>query len=92
MTAKEIYRPPFRNDGAYIWTADNVMALMATDCMHDPEKLMERTCQILNGEVKSNGNPNLTYVNGEILNGANVILVVRGFGHITGKGGIESLP
>lgn len=89
MTAKEVYRPPFHQDGVYIWSADDVMAIMATDCMNDPEKLIARTCQILNDEVKSNGNPNITYANGEILNGAQVLLVIRGFGHLTGTGGLN---
>lgn len=88
MKALEVYKPPFRADGVFIFSANNVMTLMASDCHNDPDKLMARTCQILNGEVKSNGNPNLTYSNGEIYNGAQLLLVVRGFGHLTGNGGL----
>lgn len=89
MNALEIYKPPFRADGLFIFSSNNVMTLMASDCLHDPDKLMERTCKILNGECKSNGNPNLTYSEGEIYNGAQLLMVVRGFGHLTGTGGLK---
>ena len=89
MTALEIYKPPFRADGPFIFSSNDVMTLMASDCHNDPEKLAERTCQILNGESKSNGNPNITDSNGEIYNGTQMLLVVRGFGHLTGQGGLR---
>ena len=89
MTASEVYKPPFHHDGTMIWSANNVMAIMAADCHQYPDKLIERTCQILNGEVKSNGNPQITYVNGEIFNGPQLLLVIRGFGYLTGSGGLN---
>lgn len=89
MKALEIYRRPFRADGPFIFSANDVMALMASDCINYPEKLMERTCEILNGEASSNGNPNLSYSNGEVFNGPRLLLVVRGFGHLTGRGGLN---
>ena len=89
MKALEIYKRPFRADGTFIFSSNNVMALMASDCHNSPEKLMERTCEILNGDSPSNGNPNLSYSNGEVFNGAQLLLVVRGFGHLTGRGGLN---
>lgn len=89
MTAQDVYKAPFHTDGTMIWSADNVMALMAGDNFHDPRKLLERTCQILNGEVQSNGNPGISYFNGEIFNGAQLLLVVRGFKHLTSSGGLS---
>lgn len=88
MTALDVYKPPFRTDGLYIFSGNNVMTLMASDCQNDPQKLMERTCQIMNGESKSYGNPNISYANGEIYNGSQLLMVVRGFGHLTGHGAL----
>lgn len=88
MTALEVYKPPFRTDGLYIFSSNNVMTLMAADCHNFPDKLMEKTCQIMNGESKSSGNSNISYSNGEIRHGAQLLMVVRGFGHLTGQGGL----
>lgn len=89
MTAKDVYKPPFYADGGYIWSSEDVMSLMATDCHGDPEKLMERVCEILNGESESVGNPNITHADGEIYNGQDIIMCVRGYGHLTGIGGLN---
>lgn len=89
MKALEIYKPPFSTDGVYIWSSNGVMSLMAADCVNNPERIMERTCQILNGESKSIGNPNISYSDGDIYNGANLLMVIRGFGHLTGIGGLN---
>jgi hypothetical protein len=87
--ALEIYKPPFRADSSYIYSSNGVMSLMATDNNHDPEKLMLRTVEILNGDSESIGNPNISYYNGEIYLNSNVIMVVRGFGHLTGEGALN---
>lgn len=89
MNALDIYKRPFRTDGVFIWSSNDVMALMVADCINNPERLMERTCQIINGESKSIGNPNITYSNGDIYNGANLLMVVRGFGHLTSTSGLN---
>jgi hypothetical protein len=89
MNALEIYIPPFRADGAFIYSSNGVMALMAADCKNYPEKLMERTCQILNDEVQSNGNTNIGYSNGEIYNRGELLMVVRGFRHLTDVNGLN---
>lgn len=89
MKALDIYKGPFRTDGVYIFTSNNVMALMVADCTNNPERLMERTCQILNGTSKSVGNPNIHYSNGDIFNGSILLMVVRGFGYLTGAGGLN---
>lgn len=89
MTIFDVYKPPFRTDGMFIFSSNDVMTLMVADCLHEPEKLMERTCQIMNGESQSNGNPNISYSNGEIYNGAQLLMVVRGFGYLTGQGALN---
>ena len=89
MTACEVYKPPFRCEGGVIWSSNNVMSVMAADCRQFPDRLIERTCQILNGEVKSNGNPNITYVNGDIYNGSQLLLIIRGFGFLTSSSGLN---
>lgn len=89
MTASEVYKSPFHCEGGMIWSSNNVMSVMVADCHQYPDKLIERTCQILNGEAKSNGNPNISYVNGEIFNGPQPLLVIRGFGYLTGTEGLN---
>lgn len=89
MTALEIYQPPFRHDGAYLYSSTGVMALMAAECGGDPEKLAGRTCEVLNGESPSVGNPNIEYQGGEIFNGPRLLLVIRGFSHLTSKDGLN---
>lgn len=88
MTALEIYKPPFWHDGLYIWSSDNVMALEVSEEYELDTALLDRTCDILNGKAQSKGNPNIVHANGEIFNDRELMFVVRGYGHLTGSGGL----
>ena len=62
---------------------------MTGDCGNYPEEMLKVVCEILNGTRASKGNPGVTadgidiYLNGDLL------LVVRGWGYLTGTGGLN---
>lgn len=91
MKALEIYKPPFTSDGCYVWSANNVMSLMVADTVDNSEALLQRVCDLLNGTVATDKKPVITYYGPEILLNGKVFLVVRGWGHLTGSGGL-ALP
>lgn len=88
MTFKEIFKPPFKTDGVFVYTADDVMALMPADCASDPQNLLERTCEVLNGTKPSAGNPKIGCEGPDIYCNGDLLLVVRGYGYLTGSGGL----
>lgn len=92
MKAIEIYKPPFKSDGVYIWTADNVMALMNISEYHNPDEMMHRLTAILNDEIKPATNRIYDYSAPEILLDGKPLFVVRGWGHLTGIGGLNLSP
>lgn len=87
MKALEIYKPPFKSDGIYIWSSNNVMALMNVSdygC-----SLIDKLADILNGKLAPSSSQNYEYRAPEILLNGEVLLVVRGWGHLTGAGGLN---
>ena len=52
MKVTDIFKPPFRADGAFIYSADGVMCLMAANCRYYPREMMNRIVQLINGESK----------------------------------------
>lgn len=91
MNALDIYKPPFTTDGCFVWSANNVMSLMAAGTVENSEALLQRVCDLLNGTVATDKKPVITYDGPEILLNGKVFLVVRGWGHLTGSGGL-ALP
>lgn len=89
MNFLDIYQPPFRAEGVMIFSANNVMALMALNLYHCPEKMMKRTVDVLNGESSAVGNPDVGCEGGEIYVNGDPFLVVRGWGHLTGRGALN---
>lgn len=86
---KEIFPAPYTTDGVYVYDANNQMCLMAGDCANYPEEMLSRICEILNGTTPTKGNigvgadgPHI-YLNGDLL------LVVRGWGYLTGVCGLH---
>lgn len=88
MTFKEVYRPPFTTDGVFVYGQGNVVALMPgdTDC---PYEILERACHVLNGVVPSKGNRKIGCDGPEIYLNGDLFLVVRGWGYLTGVGGLN---
>jgi hypothetical protein len=89
MNFLDIYQPPFRAVGTMIFSANNVMSLMALNLYHCPEKMMDRTVDILNGKSSAVGNPDVGCDGGEIYVNGDPFLVVRGWGHLIGSGALN---
>ncbi len=87
--SNEIFPAPYTTDGVYVYDANNQMCLMAGDCANYPEEMLSRICEILNGTAPTKGNSGVgvdgpyIYLNGDLL------LVVRGWGYLTGTGGLH---
>lgn len=64
---------------------------MAAGTVENSEALLQRVCDLLNGTVATDKKPVITYDGPEILLNGKVFLVVRGWGHLTGSGGL-ALP
>lgn len=89
MTALEVYRREFWTDGVFVWSSNGVMALMVADDVENFEQIMERVCNLLNEKVTTSKTPELTYDAPEILLNGKPSLIVRGWGHLTGVGGLN---
>lgn len=84
--ATEIFKGPYTTDGIYIYDSTNQMCLMVGDCDNYPEEMLNRICEILNGTKPTKGNPGVSTKDGNIYLNGNLILVVRGWGYLTGVG------
>lgn len=89
MKVTDIFRPPFRADGAYIYSADDVMSLMAANCRNYPREMMDRVVQILNGESKPKGTSDIGVNGSEICVNGDPLLTVRGWSHLTNPTGLN---
>ncbi|WP_290193474.1 hypothetical protein [Paramuribaculum intestinale] len=84
--ATEIFKGPYSTDGIYIYDCNNQMCLMAGDCENYPEQMLGRICEILNNTKPTKGNPAVSVEDGHIYLNGDLILVVRGWGYLTGAG------
>lgn len=89
--ALDIYKPPFHTDGVFVWSSNDVMSLMVTDgsSAKRSEALLERICDILNSKVEPKGVSQITFLDPEILLDGQPFLIVRGWGHLAGTGGLN---
>lgn len=85
-TATEIFKGPYTTDGSYIYDSNDQMCLMVGDCENFPEEMLNRICEILNGTKPTKGNPSVTVDGPHIYLNEDLILVVRGWGYLTGAG------
>lgn len=92
MKITEIFKSPFRADGAYIYSANGVMSLMAANCRNYPREMMKRVVQLLNGESKPKGCPDIGLNGTEICVNGDPLLTVRGWGYLTGPDGLNLSP
>lgn len=86
MTFEDIYKPPFRSESGYIWSSNNIMALMAIG--YDETKtdaMLSRLASILNGESKPKRANFISYDAPEIAINGVPTLVIRGWGYLTGN-------
>jgi len=88
MKATEIYKPPFTTDGVFIYAGNGAMCLMPSSIYGHPDKMLIRTCEVLNGD-KPLGTANIGWDNGEVYVNGIPLLTVRGWGYLTGEGGLN---
>lgn len=88
MTFKEAYKGPFHHDIPYIWCVDNNMAFTV---LTEDEKLLGDICEKLNGNSTITI-PNLTIDDCYICVNNKRILMVRGWGYLTGISGLNLNP
>lgn len=84
--ATDIFKGPYTTDGSYIYDCNSQMCLMAGDCANYPEEMLNRICEILNGTKPTKGNPAVGADGPHIYLNGDLILVVRGWGYLTGAG------
>lgn len=84
MKITDIFKPPFRADGAFIYSADGVMCLMAANCRYYPREMMSRIVQLINGESKPTKKADVGVNFSEICINGDPVLTVRGWEHLTG--------
>ena len=89
MTFRDFYKPPFKSDGYFIWSSNDEMALMTTEDNKGSDRLLNRVCDILNDNARSNKVPELSYVAPEILMNGKPFLTVRGWGSLIHKASNE---
>lgn len=87
MKDLDIYKPPFTAYSLYIFSDNDVMALMGSDEV--AEETVSKLADILNGKVKPNKVNDYEYVNGEIWCNGILMFIVRGWGHLTGSAGLN---
>lgn len=92
MEALKIYKPPFKSDGVFIWSSENVMCLMNASDYDNSDEMMNKLAGILNGAETPAAARDYTYNAPEILLDGKTLLVVRGWGHLTGIGGLNLDP
>lgn len=84
MKATDIFKPPFKADGAFIYSADGVLSLMASNCRYYPREMMNRIVQLINGESQPTKTADIGMDYTEIYINGDPVLVVRGWEHLTG--------
>lgn len=93
-TFEDVYKKPFRADeyGSYVWSSNGVMTFSSCDNANLP--FMKRVCRILNGEIKADFPHKFeaSKDNTAILYNGELVFLVRGWGHLTGFGGLNLNP
>lgn len=92
MKALEVYQPPFSSDGCFIWSSNEVMALMLADYYANEEDVLDKLAEILNDHDKPAQAHQYEYDAPEILQDGKPLLVVRGWGHLTEAGALHLDP
>lgn len=87
--ATDIFKGPYTTDGSYIYDCNNQTCLMAGNCENYPDEMLTRICEILNHAKPTKGNPGVSAKDGNIYLNGDLILVVRGWGYLTGCGGLN---
>lgn len=89
MTFEEVYQLPFRNDyGIYGKTANHITAF---NFLFDDQDLQDKVISILNNEEETTNILPMEYdpISSQIFLQAKPILLIRGWGYLTGVGGLH---
>lgn len=87
MTILEVYKLPFKLAYGKIFTSESNMALDFIVRMSVKEQ--QRVVDVLNGISSEHTTKNLTNVEGEISANNIPVLLIRGWGYLTGIGGLH---
>lgn len=88
-TWKDVYRLPLRLDKSIFWVYDNNYNFVFQFEIDD-EEYQEKIIRILNKKSDSNIDDYYEYRNTLILDSkGNEIIMIRGYGYLTGKGGLN---
>lgn len=88
LTFKEVYKLPLRDDFSmcYIWSANHVMTF---NKLIDNSEIIKEILAILNGESTKKVKADVTYEEGYIKIDGHPILLLRGWGYLTGCGALN---
>lgn len=89
----DVFKPPFKQWwGIKIMTSDNRMAMDLCASVKDSEEFLQMICDILNGDSYKRSKTAVTYKSPYIYFDDNKIFLVRGWGYLTGCGGLRLNP
>lgn len=93
MNWKDVYKLPLHvqelEDGHvlnYVWAENGAMSLMFGRGITEHDKYM--IVKVINGDINK-AIPELSYDNGTIKHGDRDLVTIRGWGHLTGVGGLN---
>ena len=93
-TFEDVYKKPFHADeyGSFVWSSNGVMTFSDYDYANLP--FMKRVCRVLNGEIKADFPHKFEASKDDaaILYNGELVFLVRGWGHLTGFGGLNLNP
>lgn len=87
MKAIEIYKPPFHISEPYIFSSNGVMTFVI---LTRDDNLIKKICEALNNEDAHLNLESITYKDDIYIqkDGENILLI-RGWGHLTGRGALN---
>lgn len=89
LTFKDVYQLPLKFDEwsmTFIYTSNYVMAF---NCLISDKETRDTVIGILNGEIDKKITDEVTYEKGYIKANGKPILLLRGWGHLTGCGALN---
>lgn len=92
---KEVYKLPLRIDDVfkiYVKTSNNVKAFNLLDTSEKYINIVKKVINIINGDDHQHITNNVTYKDGFIYIDNAALFLVRGWGYLTGIGGLNLAP
>lgn len=90
MKYTEAYKFPLHYDGMnYVWDADYEMVIMFDYDDKSTDQFRHDLVKCINGEDIKLSIPTLNYQDGDYYIGNDLLMIQRGWGHLTGVGGLD---